>query len=68
LGAPGHPFESEWWSMLEKTSWKGFKTSQERLLDNEEQKNKAMERAISEFKTKLSGVPNDGTSELSGWP
>ena len=58
LGAPGHPFESEWWSMLEKTSWKGFKTSQERLLDNEEQKNKAMEQAISEFKTKA--------SELSG--
>lgn len=24
-GAPGHPYEREWWNMLEKTSWKGWR-------------------------------------------
>ena len=36
LGAPGHPHEAEWWSVLEKTPWKGFRTSAERQLTNEE--------------------------------
>ncbi|KAI9574044.1 glycosyltransferase family 8 protein [Boletus coccyginus] len=24
-GAPGHPYEREWWNVLEKTAWKGWR-------------------------------------------
>ena len=25
MGAPGHPFEKDWWEMLDKTAWGGWK-------------------------------------------
>jgi lipopolysaccharide biosynthesis glycosyltransferase len=28
-GAPGHPFEEEWWNVLDRTTWKGYRTSGE---------------------------------------
>jgi len=28
LGSPGHPYESEWWDVLERTPWKGIRLSE----------------------------------------
>ncbi|KAF9526235.1 nucleotide-diphospho-sugar transferase [Crepidotus variabilis] len=53
LGAPGHPFEGEWWDILEKTPWKGFKSSPERLLDIEEKVEAAVAAATRDFRAKL---------------
>ncbi|EIN10184.1 nucleotide-diphospho-sugar transferase [Punctularia strigosozonata HHB-11173 SS5] len=29
VGAPGHPFAREWWEVLEKTAWQGYRNSDE---------------------------------------
>ncbi|KAG9314949.1 glycosyltransferase family 8 protein [Chiua virens] len=39
-GAPGHPYEREWWDMLEKTAWKGWKET----TDCKEAREKARRR------------------------
>lgn len=31
-GAPGHPFREEWWSALEETLWKGYRSSEDYAL------------------------------------
>ncbi|KAE9397634.1 glycosyl transferase [Gymnopus androsaceus JB14] len=42
LGAPGHPFQDEWWEVCERTSWKGARSLNSRKESMEE-----MERAIN---------------------
>ncbi|KIM37631.1 glycosyltransferase family 8 protein [Hebeloma cylindrosporum] len=49
LGAPNHPYESEWWQALEKIGWKGGKFSEERQLVNAAALQKAVEAVVLDF-------------------
>ncbi|OAX43563.1 glycosyltransferase family 8 protein [Rhizopogon vinicolor AM-OR11-026] len=52
-GAPGHPFNNQWWSMLKKTAWAEWQGStQYREMCEGEQK-RAIQDAIAEFKTRV---------------
>jgi len=59
LGAPNHPYENEWWQVLEKTCWKGEKASETRQLSNDLAARKAVEAIILEFeKARMREVKN----------
>jgi hypothetical protein len=60
LGARNHPYESEWWQVLEKTCWKGEKTSEARRLANDLAARKVVEATILEFeKVRMREVENN---------
>jgi predicted O-methyltransferase YrrM len=59
LGAPNHPYENEWWQVLEKTYWNGEKASEARRLANDLAVKKAVEATILDFeKVRLLRVGN----------
>ncbi|KAH9475744.1 General stress protein A [Psilocybe cubensis] len=58
VGSPGHPFESEWWISLEKTSWKVVRTSADWEARNEDMKNRAIEAATRDFLEVLARTNN----------
>ncbi|KAF8897997.1 glycosyltransferase family 8 protein [Gymnopilus junonius] len=52
LGSPGHPYQGEWWDTLERTSWKGTRSSaswREKIKDE-------VEKAIDMASRKLREV------------
>ncbi|KAL0949075.1 hypothetical protein HGRIS_009170 [Hohenbuehelia grisea] len=53
-GAPGHPFNEEWWAALEQTAWKGLRSSEDFRQTCRAQKVKAIENARKELDKKLS--------------
>lgn len=53
IGSPGHPFEEEWWQILDKTPWQNYRTSKERHEINEAKAKAAVENALREFSLKL---------------
>ncbi|KAI0050307.1 glycosyltransferase family 8 protein [Auriscalpium vulgare] len=44
-GAPGHPFASEWWQVLEETDWHGYRASKEFASYSLYESEKALEEA-----------------------
>ncbi|KAG6374428.1 glycosyltransferase family 8 protein [Boletus reticuloceps] len=58
-GAPGHPYEREWWDMLGKTSWRGWRETTDYKETCDKAKTKALERAKEEFDRRLAGLVSD---------
>ena len=52
-GAPGHPYEREWWDMSEKTAWKGWKETTDHKETCEKARLKALESAKEELDRRL---------------
>lgn len=50
LGSPGHPYQREWWNVLERTSWKGIRSSAGWRANNENEVNKAIDGAARKFR------------------
>ncbi|KAF9066984.1 glycosyltransferase family 8 protein [Rhodocollybia butyracea] len=46
LGAPGHPFQAQWWEVVERTAWKGKKAQGKKAT---EAADKALSEAIQKF-------------------
>ena len=51
-GAPGNPWTSEWWSVLEKTPWAGWRRSDEYKAYCASERDKAMQSACQRFRDK----------------
>lgn len=49
-GAPGHPYASEWWKVLDRTEWKGYQSSDVFENIREEQLNRAEKEGIAAFR------------------
>lgn len=52
-GAPGHPYEREWWDMLEKTDWKGWKKTTDYKETCEKARMEVLKNAREEFNRRL---------------
>lgn len=52
-GAPGHPYEREWWDMSEKTVWKGWKETTDYKQTCEKGRMEALDSAREEFNRRL---------------
>ncbi|KAE9397628.1 glycosyl transferase [Gymnopus androsaceus JB14] len=50
LGAPGHPFQDEWWDVCERTSWKGVRSLNSRKESMEEEVERAVSHATAQFR------------------
>ena len=48
-GAPGHPYEKDWWDMLEKTAWKGWRETSEWKENCRQARMKLLKKAEDEF-------------------
>lgn len=48
-GAPGNPYTNEWWSVLEKTPWAGWRRSDEHRAYCASERDKAMQSACHRF-------------------
>ena len=55
-GAPGHPFENEWWDVLGRTAWRGVRRDARFLKDCVESRAKAQERGIEEFERRVKSI------------
>ncbi|KAF8596205.1 glycosyltransferase family 8 protein [Ceratobasidium sp. AG-I] len=53
-GAPGHPYEAEWWSALERTSWSGWKQSEEYEKMRESKASEIQVAGVEKFRKILS--------------
>lgn len=53
VGARGHPFAEEWWDMLEKTAWKGYRETTEYKDKCEQAKMKTWKMAEEEFERRI---------------
>ncbi|KAJ3860292.1 glycosyltransferase family 8 protein [Lentinula novae-zelandiae] len=51
LGAPGHPFQAEWWAVVERTGW-GYTRSQSANMATAEM-DKAISDAIRDFRERV---------------
>ena len=52
-GAPGNPFAKDWWDMLEKTAWKGWRETKEYREMREQTRLKILNAAIEEFDRRI---------------
>jgi len=52
-GAPRNPYAEEWWNMIEKTAWKGWRSSGEHEKFCQEAESKVIEEGVAEFRTKV---------------
>ncbi|EPT03165.1 hypothetical protein FOMPIDRAFT_59584 [Fomitopsis schrenkii] len=52
-GAPGHPYASEWWSVLEETPWLGWRQSNDYGEYCTSERDKAMNAACQRFREKV---------------
>ena len=52
-GAPGHPFQQEWWAVLEQTAWRGLRSTTEFQEKCEEDRQVAIRRAAKLFNERL---------------
>jgi len=50
LGSPGHPYESDWWAVLERTPWKGIQLSENWSVTHANAINKEIAIAMDKFK------------------
>ncbi|KZT12679.1 glycosyltransferase family 8 protein [Laetiporus sulphureus 93-53] len=52
-GAPGHPYQEEWWKMLEGTAWKGWRQSDEYCASCVQERDNAMRAACDRFRQRV---------------
>lgn len=52
-GAPGHPYEREWWEMVDKTDWKAWKETMDYNETCEKARMAVLENAREEFNRRL---------------
>lgn len=52
-GAPGHPYGSEWWGVLEKTAWRGWRETTDFKETCERARTEALKTATEEFEKRL---------------
>ena len=55
-GAPGHPYEREWWDMSEKTAWKGWRETTNYKETCEKARTEALKSVKEEFDRRLAVV------------
>ncbi|KAN0092929.1 glycosyltransferase family 8 protein [Tylopilus felleus] len=55
-GAPGHPYEREWWDVLEKTTWKGWRETTHYKETCEKARTEVFQNARKEFDRRLTGT------------
>ena len=55
-GAPGNPYEKEWWAVLEKTAWKGLRETTEYKEGCEKAKLRVWTVAEEEFNRKIDSL------------
>lgn len=48
-GSPGHPFEEEWWAVLEETPWKGWRSSTAHIAYITTMRDEALADAVNAF-------------------
>lgn len=53
VGAPGHPYVEEWWNMLDKTAWKGYRGSTEHKEMCEQGRMKGWKLLEEEFERRI---------------
>ncbi|KAH7320417.1 nucleotide-diphospho-sugar transferase [Rhizoctonia solani] len=58
-GAPGHPYASEWWKVLESTGWRDWKRSVEYGDLRRRELDKAKAKGIEEFESAIRSVSVD---------
>jgi len=56
IGSPGHPYESEWWAVLERTHWKGIRASETWSLIKEREMSKAVDKATHMFRNLVATI------------
>jgi len=49
LGSPGHPYEKEWWDVLERTPWKGLQSSEAQKIRNSMEIEKVVKAGAHDF-------------------
>ncbi|KDR73219.1 hypothetical protein GALMADRAFT_228328 [Galerina marginata CBS 339.88] len=49
LSSPGHPYQAEWWKVLERTTWKGLRSTEIWATMNKREVEKAVEVATHRF-------------------
>jgi lipopolysaccharide biosynthesis glycosyltransferase/predicted O-methyltransferase YrrM len=52
-GAPGHPYERDWWDMSEKTAWKGWRETTDYKEACKKARTEVLESAREEFNRRL---------------
>lgn len=65
-GAPGHPYQREWWDMSEKTDWKGWKETTDYKGMYEKARMDVLKNAREEFNRRLKAV--DSSRSISTPP
>lgn len=55
-GAPGHPYQAEWWDTLEETAWCGIRQTKEYQDRCWKDRNDAIKTSIREFEMKLENM------------
>ncbi|KAG8220299.1 hypothetical protein J3R82DRAFT_3555 [Butyriboletus roseoflavus] len=53
VGARGHPYAEEWWDMLDKTAWRGYRETSEYKETCERAKMKTWKMAEEEFERRI---------------
>ncbi|TFY60604.1 hypothetical protein EVJ58_g5039 [Rhodofomes roseus] len=56
VGAPGHPYTSEWWKALDETPWAGWRLTDEHKEYCASERGKAMQSACQRFTDKVRSV------------
>ncbi|KAF8550954.1 nucleotide-diphospho-sugar transferase [Imleria badia] len=49
LGAPGHPYEKDWWDTLDRTAWRGWKDSVDYKATRQQARMKVLKTAKEDF-------------------
>ena len=49
MGAPGHPYEKDWWDTLDRTAWRGWKDSADYKVMREQARTKILKTAKEDF-------------------
>lgn len=57
--SPGHPFQGEWWAMLDRTWWKGLRDTEGWKSACEKERNAAIDGAIQDFHNRLQTFGNE---------
>ena len=55
-GAPGHPHAKDWWDMLEKTVWKGWRETREYKEMCDQTRMKMLKSGLEAFNKRLEGM------------
>ena len=52
-GSPGHPFEAEWWDVLEQTPWQGWRSTEAYRQQRAENSEAALKAGVESFRARF---------------